>query len=87
MPNRHLKNTLIKIIKWALIALILFFIGRQIITRWQEVRDYNWQINWVLFVVSIIVLQFGLFFKSYLWSQVLKCFGVSLPALRAFRVA
>jgi uncharacterized membrane protein YbhN (UPF0104 family) len=87
MQNRRLKNTLIKIIKWALIALILFFIARQIVTRWQEVRDYSWQINWAMFVFSILVLQFGLFFKSFLWSLVLKCFGVSLPALRAFRVA
>lgn len=87
MSNHRLKNTLVKIIKWALIALILFFIGRQIVIRWQEVRDYNWQINWLLFVLSLLVLQFGLFFKSYLWSQVLSCFGVNLPALRAFRVA
>ncbi len=87
MPERDLKKVLISIIKWLLIALVLYFIFRQIVGQWDVVKNYEWRINWGLFVLSIIVLQIGLFFKSYLWSQVLKCFDVSIPPMRAFRVA
>jgi len=87
MPERNLKKVLIGIIKWVLIALVLYFIFRQIAGQWDVVKNYQWKINWGLFILSVIVLQIGLFFKSFLWSRVLKCFDVSIPPLRAFRVA
>jgi glycosyltransferase 2 family protein len=87
MSDRSVKKNLISIIKWLLIALILFFIARQITTQWELVKGYPWKINWVMLFLSLIVLQIGLFYKSLLWSKVLSCFGEKLPPMRAFRVA
>ena len=87
MPDKNLKKIIISLIKWILIALILYFIYRQISAQWEQVRDYDWTINWVYFISSIIILQIGLFYKSFLWSRVLACFGTYLPPMRAFKVA
>lgn len=87
MSDRFTKKQLIEIIKWLVIVAILFFICRQIIMQWDQIKDYQWKVNWLYLIASIIVLQFGLFFKSCIWSRLLHCFGASLPILRAFRVA
>ncbi|HEQ97822.1 MAG TPA: flippase-like domain-containing protein [candidate division Zixibacteria bacterium] len=87
MPDKNLKQIIIRLIKWILIALILYFIYRQISAQWEQVKEYDWTINWIYFVLSIIILQIGLFYKSYLWSRVLACFGTHLPPMRAFKVA
>ncbi len=86
MPDKNPKKIIIRLIKWILIALILYFIYRQISAQWEQVRDYNWSINWIYFAASIIVLWIGLFTKSASLKLILSSFNVELPILRAFRI-
>ena len=87
MASRSTRKTLFDILKWIIIAVILYFIIRQVITQWEQVKNYHWQIDWLFLVLSLFMLAGGLFFKSFLWSEVLKSFDTYLPPLRAFRVA
>ena len=87
MASQSMKKSLFRFLKLLIVAIILYFIFRQILTQWDQVRNYQWRINWILLISSLLTLQLGLFVKSWLWSQVLRCFGQTLPAMRAFRVA
>jgi len=87
MADQSIKKSLFGIVKLLIVALILFFIVRQVLTQWELVRNYQWRINWILLILSLVILQVGLFVKSWLWSRVLRCFGETLTAMRAFRVA
>jgi hypothetical protein len=87
MAERSIRKFFISAIKWLIIGLILFFIVRQVATQWDQVRNYSWKIDWLYLILSLVVLQIGLFVKSFLWSEVLKCFDTYLAPMRAFRVA
>lgn len=86
MPDKKYKKLAFNIIKWFLVALILFFIVRQIASQWHQVRAYQWKINWIYLVASIVVLQIGFFFKSLLWTLLLRRFKTYLGIWRAYRV-
>jgi uncharacterized membrane protein YbhN (UPF0104 family) len=86
MPDKKLKKVIVNIVKWLLVGLILYFIIRQIATQWHQVKTYQWKINWVYLVSSIIVLQIGFFFKSSLWMLLLTRFKTHIGVWRAFRV-
>jgi uncharacterized membrane protein YbhN (UPF0104 family) len=86
MPDKKLKKVVINIVKWLLVGLILYFIIRQIATQWHQVTAYQWRIDWLYLIGSIIVLQVGFFYKSYLWTLILGRFKTRIPVGRAFRV-
>ncbi|MBD3218890.1 MAG: hypothetical protein GF310_11485 [candidate division Zixibacteria bacterium] len=86
MPDKSPKRVIIRLIKYILITLILYFIYKQISSQWEQVQAYEWKINWLTFAASIVILWIGLFIKSASLKLILSSFNVELPILRAFRI-
>jgi hypothetical protein len=63
------KSLTITLSKFLLTALVIYFVGIQLVTNWDDVVAYPWVPNILLLVISILVylLTFALFSKTWCW--------------------
>lgn len=83
MKNKHSILTLLKIL---LTLLILYFLYRLVARHWEEIKLYEWQIDWVYLILSLIVGVGALFIFSSMWGKIIAGFGHQLSVTKAFRV-
>jgi uncharacterized membrane protein YbhN (UPF0104 family) len=77
----------IRIFKYLLVIAIVYFVGRKIVSNWGEIKDYDWQINPFLLLLSILLHQIALLIYSKMWCMVIKSFGYNLPLKYGFRIS
>ncbi len=70
-----------------LIGVIIFFMGRQIVTNWSEISSFRWQLNAVYLGFSVILVVAALFVFSTTWKLIIKSLGSEIPVLKAFKIA
>jgi uncharacterized membrane protein YbhN (UPF0104 family) len=69
-----------------MVAIILFFVVRQFAHHWQEIRQYDWQINWNYLILSVIAGIATFFAFSSIWRKIMVGFGHRLSQTKAFRI-
>jgi len=89
MPEKsrgRTKRYAVIVIRYLLVALILYFLYRQVAHHWQEIKLYEWQIEWGYLILSVIV-GIGTFFTfSSIWRKIIGGFGHQLTITKAFRI-
>lgn len=82
-----LRRVIVEIVKYGLIALVVYFAGRQLVDNWAEVQKYDWTINWFLLVFSVLlhILAFTLFAAT--WCIVIGAFGHRVTIAQSFKVS
>lgn len=65
---------------------ILYFVVRQVAHNWEAISAHDWQINWLLLIVSIAVGILTFFVLSSVWRVIINGFGHRLGAGEAFRI-
>lgn len=81
------RRIIIEIVKYGLIALVVYFAGKQLIENWTEVKKYDWTINWPLLVCSVAlhILAFTLFAST--WCILMRAFGHHITIAQGFKVS
>jgi glycosyltransferase 2 family protein len=65
-----------KLLALGLVAATLAFIGRTLWVNWRDLAEFQWQIRPVLLVLSVLAHVAVLAWGVYVWSRVLRYFGV-----------
>ncbi len=72
------KNIIKLTIKIALITIILFFLGRSVISNWERVRTYDWSFNPVLMAVSFMIFCLAYTLLPWIWRKLLCYMGYEI---------
>ncbi len=80
------RKLLISLLKLVLVGAILFFLTKQVIVYWDEVKAYDWSINWIILVASVLVVQIGPVMFAQSWRMIITSFGFSPSLAHAFKI-
>lgn len=87
-PEQHpTRKWIIRLVKFLLTVLVIYFAGREIAKNWQEVVNYDWQINWWLILLSVALHIFAFAFFSQDWCWLMRGFGRDVPLRHGFKIA
>ncbi len=82
-----MRQKLFSLLRWAAVLLIFFFLGKKVVADWQQVRQYEWKINYFWLVFSLLILLGNFVYLSWVWSEILKIFGKTLRLKKAFKIS
>ncbi len=83
----RLKKYLIWAVKLLLAATVIYFAGRQLVSNWAEVSQYQWTLDPLMLTLSVVLhlLTFALFSK--VWCLLIRAFGFDVPLRHGFKIA
>jgi hypothetical protein len=81
------KKIAIRIAQLLLIAALLFFIGDRIAGNWDEIKTYDWHVNYPLLALSLVVMLIALFVMSVVLAAIFGTFSKSVSSAKAFKIA
>ena len=75
------------LLKWGLVGLIFVFLFRFLYNSWGDVQNYEFELNWWLFIFSYVFLFLHFVLISVGWDLLLKVLnGKKLPIMKALRI-
>jgi hypothetical protein len=81
-----MKKGISKIISWAIVGLVLFFLIKNLVENWQNLRTYHFQINPLYLLLSSLLFWTGAFIASQVWHFILVKSGLKMPRIKTFKV-
>lgn len=81
------RNILKRILQVLVIAVIFYFIGRQIYEHWAEVVEYPWQLNFWYIALALILVLITFFIFSSVWRLIIKTLGKPVGLCKAYKIA
>jgi len=72
------KNIIKLALKIAVISIILFFLGRSVISNWEKVRTYDWSFNPILMAVSCMIFCLAYTLLPWIWRKLLYYMGYKI---------
>lgn len=85
--NSSAKKLLFTLIKIVLVVVVLYFVYRQLAKNIDEVKDYEWQINWLFLTLSIITHLVTFLLFSKVWCWIIDAFGYRVRLADAFKIS
>jgi len=80
------KKFLFKLIQFFLIALIFYFLFKSLLANWSQIKDFNWQFNYYLLILSFVIQILALFWLVKIWQRMLRHTGSSVSYFKLFKV-
>jgi uncharacterized membrane protein YbhN (UPF0104 family) len=81
------KKILWRLLQVVVVGAILYFLGRQLFDNWQQVREYNWQINiyYLAAALSSVIVTFFVF--SSVWRNIVLSLNKRVGYAKSFKIA
>lgn len=73
-------------VQGVLVAVIFFFLAKNLYSNWLKVRTYEWHVNYLLLTISFVVLLAVSIFMIVVWRHILGQLGAHLPFRKAFKI-
>ena len=67
-------------------GLILFYLVRFIYVNWNTVRQFDWQLNYILLSVSLLLIVLNFILLIQIWRIILVKLGYSLGFKKSFKI-
>lgn len=67
----------------AITLLLVAIIGWQFYINWPAIKDFNWEINWMLLIVALLSLLLNSLLEILIWNKTLSWFSAPLPLMQA----
>lgn len=80
------KSWLVRLAGYAVAALVLFFLVRQLVVSWPAIGAHTWHWRWPYLLVSLALTQLGYFALARAWRSVLRAIQVPLRLRTAYWV-
>jgi len=82
----HRKRIVVSVLRIGAIGIVLLFVARYVYSHWQEVKVYQWSVNPVALILSLISLLAAFFYAAWTWMVALRFIGVRLKYRQAFQI-
>ncbi len=73
-------------LRLGVLALILLFVGRSLITSWADITHQHWHIQWPLLILGFALFVGQELSYGFIWQGILQRLGYHLPWLVALRI-
>jgi glycosyltransferase 2 family protein len=73
-------------LKFAAVALILYFLGRQVWQNWDRIREHQWQVDPWLLSLSVILAVATFWLLALVWRTIINRFGHAIRIWMAFKI-
>ena len=80
------KKLLIKSGQVVIILLIFYFLIKSLISNWNQVKDFDWQFDYPLLIISFVLQIMALSWLVKIWGGVLRHTGSSVSYFKLFKV-
>ncbi|MFZ5981699.1 MAG: hypothetical protein ACOYVF_13835, partial [Candidatus Zixiibacteriota bacterium] len=80
------KKQIVVIFKVILTLIILFFLGKQVQTHWTDIKDFDWQFNFVYLFLSLVGGLAAFLSFSLSWRGIIASFGYPVEVPVAFKI-
>ncbi|MBN4076349.1 flippase-like domain-containing protein [Gemmatimonas aurantiaca] len=72
--------------KIGLTAIILYFVFRELANNWNQVVSYNWSLDFVAILISIVIHLLTFLFFSRVWCWLMESYDHSISLKSAFKI-
>jgi len=83
---RSTRRWLALVAKFLLTAAILYFVYDQISSHWDQIKDYQWRVDILKLVLSVVLGVITLVVMAGVWKLIIAGFGHQLSLGKSFRV-
>ena len=80
------KRIIKRILQVILIAVIFYFLARNLYINWNKIAEYNWRINYYFLLFSWLLSVGGGFLIALGWNLILRVLGGRLSHKRALKI-
>ena len=80
------KKLLIKSAQVLIILVIFYFLIKNLISNWNQVKDFDWKFDYALLIISFVLQMMALFWLVKIWQRMLRHTGSSVSYLKLFKV-
>jgi len=80
------KKQIVILFKVILTLVILFFLGKQVQGHWSEIRNYDWQFDFVYLLLSIVCGLAAFLSFALSWRGIIASFGYPVEIPAAFKI-
>lgn len=77
----------VRILQILLIAALLYFIADRIAGNWNEIKAYEWHVNYLLLLLSLVVMLLALVVMSWTLAIIFGAFSRPVANRKAFKIA
>ena len=70
--NIKMFKIIVKIVTFSVIALIFYFIGKSLFLNWQQVKEYQFSLNYFYLAISFIFLSVSLLGRGLVWKKIIN---------------
>jgi len=81
-----IKKALIALLKISLTLVVVYFLYRQVVAHWDDIKDYQWTVDWGMFLLSCLAGLITFVIMASNWQRLIAGFGHRLPLRKAFRI-
>ena len=76
----------LNLLKIALVLIIFYFLGRQVLLHWDQIRAHPWKFNFWLLAVSVGLAVTAFLILAQVWRTIVNRFGHSIRLWMAFKI-
>lgn len=82
------KKLILRVVQALVIGLILYYlVYKNLILKWQELGQSDWQVNWLYFSASVIGISLVYVINALIWKSIVRSIsGVRVSPLRAANI-
>jgi uncharacterized membrane protein YbhN (UPF0104 family) len=80
--SKHIK----RILSILIISAIFYFMGHHLYRNWEKVSGHNFNLDWYLLSISILLLPAYFFFKTLVWNWILFKMGAAISLRKCCRI-
>jgi uncharacterized membrane protein YbhN (UPF0104 family) len=84
--NKPARKVLYRVAQVVILLVIFYFLGKSLFTNWAKVRDYHWELNYPLLIISFFLFFLVYLFLIKVWLSLLKKVGSDLSFWKMFRI-
>ncbi|MEW6411334.1 MAG: lysylphosphatidylglycerol synthase transmembrane domain-containing protein [Candidatus Zixiibacteriota bacterium] len=77
----------LKVLKYILIIIVVYFAGKKLVTSWNEVITYDWVLNPYLLVLAILTHLLTFLLLAQVWCFLISGFGYRINLRTAFKIS
>ena len=80
------RKYLIFTLKLVLTGVIVYYVARQVWVNWDQVRQFDWQFDFIYLLLSLVCALVALFVFAAAWTRIVSGFGHILRLREGFRI-
>jgi hypothetical protein len=80
------KGVIKRILQALLIAVIFYFLARNLYINWNKILEYDWNVNYYFLVFSLVLSIVGAFLIALGWNLILRVLGGRLTYKKALKI-